>query len=110
MARVCARVFPRRVQGCRVCMYKFAAEGACGPRRSGVTGKSACAARVNKADSPRISEDIHIDRKQPLGVSLKGSSLQVLATCGLDENPGWSTGKSACATRQKSLCPQRAKS
>ena len=31
--------------------------------------------RVNKRDSPRISKEIHIDRKQPLGVSLKGSSL-----------------------------------
>jgi len=37
-------------------------------------------ARVNKRDSPRISADIHIDRKQPLGVSLKGSSLRGLAT------------------------------
>ena len=43
--------------------------------------------RVNKRDSPRISKEIHIDRKQPLGVSLKGSSEQVLATCDLDENP-----------------------
>jgi hypothetical protein len=34
--------------------------------------------RVNKRDSPRISEDIHIDRKQSLGVSLKGSSLALL--------------------------------
>jgi hypothetical protein len=34
--------------------------------------------RVNKTDSPRISEDIHIDRKQPHGVSLKGSSLALL--------------------------------
>ena len=34
--------------------------------------------RVDKKDSPRISEDIHIDRKQPLGVSLKGSSLAPL--------------------------------
>jgi hypothetical protein len=61
--------------------------------RSGFTGKSACATvskrdaglinskelRVNKRDSPRISEDIHIDRKQPLGVSLKGSSLALLS-------------------------------
>jgi hypothetical protein len=44
--------------------------------------------RVNKRDSPRISEDIHIDRKQPLGVSLKGSPKQVLANCGLDEKSG----------------------
>ena len=47
-----------------------------------VTGKSACATRVNKADSPRISEDIHIDRKQPLGVSLKGSPLALLGAGG----------------------------
>ena len=33
--------------------------------------------RVNKGDSPRISKEIHIDRKQPLGVSLKGSSVEV---------------------------------
>jgi hypothetical protein len=32
--------------------------------------------RVDKKDSPRISEDIHIDKKQPLEVSLKGSSLE----------------------------------
>jgi hypothetical protein len=35
--------------------------------------------RVNKRDSPRISKEIHIDRKQPLGVSLKGSSLEVVS-------------------------------
>jgi len=34
--------------------------------------------RVNKRDSPRISKEIHIDRKPPLGVSLKGSSLALL--------------------------------
>jgi hypothetical protein len=44
-------------------------------------------ARVDKKDSPRISEDIHIDRKQPLGVSLKGSSLALLGA-GQGENPG----------------------
>jgi hypothetical protein len=49
--------------------------------------------RVNKRDSPRISKEIHIDRKQPLGVSLKGSSEQVLATCGLDENPEWAQAR-----------------
>jgi hypothetical protein len=32
--------------------------------------------RVDKKDSPGYPEDIHIDRKQPLGVSLKGSSLE----------------------------------
>ncbi len=63
--------------------------------------------RVNKRDSPRISKEIHIDRKQPLGVSLKGSSERVLATCGLDENPESSTGKSASATRQKVSVPAR---
>ena len=35
---------------------------------------------VNKKDSPRISKEIHIDRKQPLGVSLKGSSLVSFGT------------------------------
>jgi hypothetical protein len=56
---------------------------------------------VTKEIRPGFSRDIHIDRKQPVGVSLKGSSLRVLATCGLDENPEWSAGKSACATRQQ---------
>src|SRR5579864_2246023 len=36
--------------------------------------------RVNKKDSPRISREIHIDRKQPLGVSLKGSPLESFGT------------------------------
>jgi hypothetical protein len=40
--------------------------------------------RVNKRDSPRISNEIHIDRKQPLGVSLKGSSVEVLAAMRLE--------------------------
>jgi hypothetical protein len=35
---------------------------------------------VNKRDSPRISTDIHIDRRQPLGVILKGSSLVSVGT------------------------------
>jgi hypothetical protein len=42
--------------------------------------------RVNKKDSPRISQEIHIDRKQPLGVSLKGSSVEVLAACRLSQS------------------------
>ena len=42
--------------------------------------------RVNKQDSPRISREIHIDRKQPLGVSLKGSSLALLGA-GQGESP-----------------------
>src|SRR6185312_16934385 len=40
--------------------------------------------RVDKRDSPRISNEIHIDRKQPLGVSLKGSPVEVLAACRLE--------------------------
>jgi hypothetical protein len=59
---------------------------------------------VTKEIRPRISKEIHIDRKQPLGVSLKGSSERVLATCGLDENPESSTGKIASAARQKVFC------
>jgi hypothetical protein len=64
--------------------------------------------RVNKRDSPRISKEIHIDRKQPLGVSLKGSSEQVLATCGLDENPEWAQARVPCQ-KTKSFVPNRPK-
>jgi hypothetical protein len=60
---------------------------------------------VTKEIRPRISKEIHIDKKQPLGVSLKGSSEQVLATCDLDGNPGSSTGKSAVPQTKKFLFP-----
>jgi hypothetical protein len=83
------------------CVWETRSRGRLRSTRSGVTGKSACATvskrdagsinskelRVNKRDSPRISKEIHIDRKQPLGVSLKGSPKQVLANCGLDKKP-----------------------
>jgi hypothetical protein len=51
--------------------------------------------RVNKRDSPRISKEIHIDRKQPLGVSLKGSSLALLGageTTSFEELQGFPWG------------------
>ena len=99
--------------------------------RSGIKGKSACATsaakaagsqdssrerfglsqeRRDKRDSPRISREIHIDRKQPLGVSLKGSSERVLATCDLDENPGSSIRQDCRCHKTKSFCSCQAKS
>lgn len=88
----------------RIC--DCAAEGGCGPRvnkgrriesqarvsapqepKSGTEKKQVFPKRfgVNKRDSPRISKEIHIDRKQHLGVSLKGSSLEVLAARRLNQ-------------------------
>jgi hypothetical protein len=78
-----------------------AGEGACGPpEKMGAQARvpvpqckrdagsvNSKEVRVNKRDSPRISREIHIDRKQPLGVSLKGSSLAPLGA-GQGEEPG----------------------
>src|SRR6185503_13786450 len=54
--------------------------------------------RVNKRDSPRISKEIHIDRKQPLGVSLKGSSVEVLAACRLESKSRQQVSRSSRVT------------
>ena len=60
---------------------KCAGEGACNPRAlKGRWIVNSTEVRVNKRDSPRDIRDIHIDRKQPLGVSLKGSSLVSFGT------------------------------
>jgi hypothetical protein len=94
-----------------------------GSREKWVTGKGACATqvlqrdagsinskelRVNKRDSPRISREIHIDRKQPLGVSLKGSPKQVLANCGLDEKSGMEHGRERPVPQDKKFKSQQA--
>lgn len=93
----------QKAQAFRALSAKSAAEGGCGPqtwkdglgrwierRQECLRHKNLIRNRdleerwfegsgVNKRDSPRISREIHIDRKQHLGVSLKGSSLEVLA-------------------------------
>src|SRR4051812_46364324 len=121
MARACACVFPRRGRADECvaekrplapgdeCLAKpksksqNTAEGGCATQvLQGDAGSiNSKELRVNKRDSPRISKEIHIDRKQPLGVSLKGSPKQVLANCGLDEKSRWSAERERLCRKTK---------